>query len=247
MTRCNFKPIHELGEMFTEDKPDALLRLRNFLAEHSFALNDRLAPERELCQELGLTRATLRAALAVLENEGQVWRHVGRGTFIGARPVLNLDEVKFLTGITTPAQILDARVAIEPELARLAARHGNASHFTELLICAQRCQEAKLWRVFEAWDSRFHYAIAASTRNKLLGTMFETLNAVRRSVVWRTVRVGSGPAPDYPSFNEHQRIYEAIRRQDEDAAADNMRQHLGSVRSRLILPEKPPKQESRPS
>ena len=222
--------------MVSDSKLNALLRLRGFLGEHSFALNDRLPPERELCRELGLTRAALRAAMAILESEGQVWRHVGRGTFIGARLVLNLEEVKYLSGITTSSQILDARVAIKPELARLAALHGSASRFAELLVCVQRCSKAKVWRVFEAWGSRFHYAIASATRNKLLGTMFETLNALRRSVVWQTVRVGLGPSSDYPTFAEHQRIYDAIVRHDEQASADAMRQHLGSVRSRLILP-----------
>ncbi len=213
---------------------DPLLRLRGFLAEQPLALNERLPPERALGRRLGLTRSAVRKAMAVLEAEGQVWRHVGRGTFIGARPVLNLEEVQYLSSITSPSQIIDARVAIEPELASLAAMRAVAADLAELRLCNRRCREARLWRVFESWDSRFHYAIAAATKNKLLMTLFETLNAVRRSGTWRTVRTGTAPPRDYSTFAEHDAIYEAISRRDPGEAAERMRRHLTSVRARLV-------------
>ncbi len=68
-------------------------RLKRFIRESSFEHNARLPPERELCGILGVTRGELRKALADLESDGLIWRHVGRGTFIGSRPVLNLDDI----------------------------------------------------------------------------------------------------------------------------------------------------------
>jgi DNA-binding FadR family transcriptional regulator len=213
---------------------EPLLRLRGYLSEQPLALNDRLPPERELCVQLGLTRATLRKAMGVLESEGQVWRQVGRGTFIGARPVLNLAEVQYLSGISSPSQIIDARLAIEPELARLAALRGVNADLTELRLCERRCREAKSWRVFESWDNRFHYAIAAATKNRLLMTLFETLNAVRRSQVWQTIRHESAPPRDYSTFAQHEAIYVAISSRDGFAAGEAMRVHLTSIRERLV-------------
>jgi DNA-binding FadR family transcriptional regulator len=213
---------------------DTLLRLRAYLGEQALGLNDRLPPERELSALLGVTRAELRKAMGVLESEGQVWRHVGRGTFIGARPVLNLDDVQFLSSITSAVQIMEARLAIEPELARLAAVHGVRSDFAELRLCNRRCREAKSWGMYESWDNRLHYAIAAASKNKLLMTLFETLNAVRRSLVWQTLRTDVTPPPDHVSFVEHDVVCEAIIRHDTNAAADHMRAHLVSIRSRLL-------------
>ncbi|GAB4065219.1 hypothetical protein GCM10028812_07680 [Ancylobacter sonchi] len=213
---------------------DALHRLRGYLGGQQLGLNDRLPPERELCVRLGVSRAELRKAMAVLEAEGQVWRHVGRGTFIGARPVLNLEDVQFLGSVTSPMQILEARVAIEPELARLAALHGVGSDVHELRLCNRRCREAKSWRVYESWDNRFHYAVAAASKNKLLMTLFETLNAVRRTLVWKTLRVGSAPPGDHVSFSEHDALCEAIIRHDTAAAEEAMHAHLASVRLRLL-------------
>ncbi|WP_245307831.1 FCD domain-containing protein [Hoeflea sp. IMCC20628] len=214
---------------------EAVERLRTYIEGHDFALNDRIPPERLLCVELGLTRAALRTAMSVLEDEGRVWRQVGRGTYIGARSVLNLTEVRYLSGITTPEEIADARLIIEPELARLAAQNGVSSDHRELRRCYRRCAEATDWRVFEAWDNRFHNAIATATRNKLLMTVFETLNAVRRSNVWQTQRTESGPSRSYPTLDEHKDICQAILNKKPEDAANAMRAHLESVRKRLIL------------
>jgi DNA-binding FadR family transcriptional regulator len=225
--------------MTPPDPNEPLQRLRAYINDRNLALNDRLPPERQLCIELGLTRTALRKAMAVLEGEGQVWRQVGRGTFIGARSVLNLSEVQYLAGISTPAQIADARLIIEPELARLAAVAAVSTDFAELRLCLRRCSEATSWRVFEAWDNRFHYAIAAATRNKLLVTVFDTLNAVRRAPIWQTVRHQPAPTAGYATFHEHKAIHDAIVGRDPDAAAEAMRVHITTVRNRPVRRVKP--------
>lgn len=226
-----------VAEVNTIMADDVLPRLRVFLGEQSLALNDRLPPERALSCQLGVTRTSLRKALAVLESEGQVWRHVGRGTFIGARPLLNLEEVQYLGSISSPFQIIDARLAMEPELAALAALRAVEADLSELRLCHRRCREAKLWRVFEAWDNRFHYAISVATKNKLLMTLFETLNAVRRTVAWQTIRTGAGPPRNYSTFAEHDAICEAITNRDPRAASRSMHEHLSSVRTRIVAPQ----------
>ena len=59
---------------------DILERLREMLVSDRFATPKRLPPERTLASDLGISRAVLRKALATLEREGKIWRHVGRGT-----------------------------------------------------------------------------------------------------------------------------------------------------------------------
>ncbi|MEP3671066.1 MAG: winged helix-turn-helix domain-containing protein, partial [Roseibium sp.] len=71
-------------------------RLRDLIDSAGYRLNDRILPERELCKRLDTTRNQLRKALADLEAQGLIWRHVGRGTFVGSRPVLNLQDVTYL-------------------------------------------------------------------------------------------------------------------------------------------------------
>ncbi len=216
------------------NEPTALVSLRGYLARQDISLNSRLPPERELCRQLGTSRTALRKALAVLEAEGQIWRHVGRGTFIGARPVLNIGDIEYLSGRTSPAQVMESRLAIEPQLARLAALHGTQADFAEMRLCNRRCRAAREWRVYEAWDNKFHRAVAAATHNTLLVSLFDTLNTVRRSTVWGQLRSTTLPPADHASFHEHDALYEAIAGRDPDLAAERMRIHLRTVRDRVL-------------
>lgn len=113
----------------TESEQVALTAMKDFLSEQKLALNGRLPPERQLCSAIGLSRGQLRKALALLEADGQIWRHVGRGTFIGPRPVINLNDFEFLSNQTSPTEVMEARLALEPQLARLASLHGAVSNF----------------------------------------------------------------------------------------------------------------------
>ena len=211
-------------------------QLRTLFDTSGYQYNDRLPPERELCKILGTTRNKLRGALAELEKQGRIWRHVGRGTFVGVRPVLNLEDITYLQDQIKPEQVVAVRFAIEPELSRLAARYAKGADHEQLKICADRCRAAEDWRAYEAWDNDLHHAIARATHNQLFLYFFETLNSVRRSVVWGQPRETLKPREDYSSFTEHDAIVSAIITGEEDTAASCMRVHLKSVYSRT-LPE----------
>lgn len=209
-------------------------RIKEYVAAGGFNHNDRLPPERELSLRFGVTRGELRKALAELEGDGLIWRHVGRGTFIGARPVLNLADVAYLGELASPAQVIAARLAIEPELARLAAIYGTRSDFDEINACSARCRAATDWRSYEAWDNNLHYAVAKATHNKLLVYLFDILNVVRRSTVWGQLRSTRLPPRDHTSFAEHDAICAAIAARDAGGASQRMRDHLNSVRERVL-------------
>lgn len=209
-------------------------RLRGFIAERGFDHNERLPPERELASLLGVGRAALRRALAVLEGEGLIWRHVGRGTFIGARPVLNMDDIAYLGGLVSPAQVMEARLALEPELARIAAVRANRGDIDGLRERARLCVEAADWRGYEARDNHFHHAVAAAAHNKLLMHLFETLNVVRRTIVWAQRRETPRPPRDHFSFAQHAAVADAVAARDAPRAAEAMRAHLAAVRDRVL-------------
>ncbi len=226
-----------MGELVKMSVEPALLiqdRLRQFIAQNGFNHNDRLPPERALCAQFGVTRGELRKALAELEADGLIWRHVGRGTFIGAQPVLNLADVAYLGELASPAQVIVARMAIEPELARLAALYGSRSDFEAIQNCCRRCRAATDWRGYEAWDNNLHLAIAKATHNKILIYLFDILNIVRRSTAWGQLRVSKLPPPTHFSFDEHDAIFEAVVARDATLAAARMREHLSSVRDRAL-------------
>ena len=219
----------------TLTKPQALVaKIRALIDSGNYAHNDRLPPEREMCATLGVTRNQLRRALSELEERGLIWRHVGRGTFVGVRPVLNLDDVTYLRDLVNPAQVVSVRLTIEPELARLAALYGEGKDHDQLRACLHGCRSAPDWRGYEAWDNEFHHAIARASQNKLYLYYFETLNAVRRSIVWGQVRTTQKPADDYSSFRQHDDIFAALVDRNGDLAAAQMLRHLKSVYARIL-------------
>ncbi|MEM1130705.1 MAG: FadR/GntR family transcriptional regulator [Pseudomonadota bacterium] len=213
---------------------DLVGRIRQYLNERNYAHNDRLPPEREFCQQLGVSRSKLRAALKSMEASGLIWRHVGRGTFVGGRPVLNLEDVLFLTEQVDAPQIVAVRMTIEPEVARLAAENASTQDIELLRSCAAQCQEARDWREYEAADSNLHHTIARTAKNQLFLYFFQTLNVVRRSKVWGQRRMSRRPSRTYSSFLQHDQIVAAIAARDGDEASDAMKHHLDSVYDRVL-------------
>jgi len=209
----------------------ALTQLRAYLAQNELPPSTRLPPERELSEILGVSRGDLRKALAILETQGELWRHVGKGTFVGARPVAELSPVAAIATQTNPAEVMRARLVIEPEL----ALHATADDIAAMKLCVTGARGAETWRQYENWDNRLHRAIAEAAHNALLVAVFDTLNAVRRAVVWGRLRdEGPKPPADHHSFAEHEAIVTAIEERDLAGAASRMRLHLRQVQMLLL-------------
>mgnify|MGYP002403685313 CR=1 FL=1 len=212
---------------------DVLARLRAFLG--NVPLDGRLPPERELAVTLGVSRAELRKALAQLESEGVLWRHVGKGTFLGSRPIDTVADVAAMTRRTNPAEVMQARLVLEPEIARLAALHATPADIAGMRTCIARTRQAETWRQYELWDNRLHRTIGEAAQNSLLLGLLDTLNAVRRAVTWgRMRRDPVRPAPKHHSFEEHDALVDAIAERDAARAASVMRSHLRSVERNLL-------------
>lgn len=215
----------------------ALTQLRAYLAQEELGPSARLPAERELADILGVSRGELRKALAALERQGELWRHVGKGTFLGARPVAELDSVAAIAAQTNPAEVMRARLVIEPELAREAALHANGEDISAMRRCLTGARAAETWRHYEAWDNRLHRAIAEASQNALLVAVFDTLNAVRRTVVWGRLREERPrPPAGHHSFAEHDAVVAAIEERNMNAAATAMRLHLRHVQALLLDP-----------
>lgn len=224
--------------MNREISEGALVQLRAYIAQGEFAINDRLPPERVLCENLGIARSELRKAFAVLESEGSIWRHVGRGTFVGNGHGHSSDyqTIANIAKHTTPKEVTYARLVLEPMLAREAALHATSEHMQQLHENCRMARQAATWRQYETLDNQFHSLVAEATQNTPLIAMYEQLNAVRRTIVWgRLRRRSEHPPKDHHSFDGHEAVLSAIEQRDTDAALNSMKEHLRSV-SGLLFP-----------
>ena len=99
-------------------------RLRRAIEMGVYADGDQLPPERQLAVAFGTARSTIRKALDQLEQKGLVVRRVGSGTFVNYQGPI-LDSMADVTDLISPLQLIEARLAVEPAMTRLAALHAS--------------------------------------------------------------------------------------------------------------------------
>jgi DNA-binding FadR family transcriptional regulator len=213
----------------------AVSQLRAFILENGYAAGDRLPPERRLGPELGLRRLSLRRAMEVLVNEGVLWRHVGKGTFLAANQErIDSDGLNALARDISPADAMRARAVFEPAIAREAALHATAAAIEHLGVIADRSRQSATWREYEVLDADFHRSLAEACASPTLLALFDKLNTLRRMVSWGKARPQwARPPASHPSFAEHDAIVAAITARDTEAAEAAMRHHLVSVALRF--------------
>jgi DNA-binding FadR family transcriptional regulator len=148
--------------------------------EHRLRPGDRLPSERELAERFGVSRPTIREALAALELAGIVQSHKGRGTAVTA----NSSHVAMWGVEILPPQVFEARLAIEPELARLAAEKRypeDIAYLHEVLDDLEA--EFAATGAYKS-DLPIHRAIARAARNPILERALEDALVHTQSPLW---------------------------------------------------------------
>jgi DNA-binding FadR family transcriptional regulator len=190
---------------------------------------------------LGLTRTQLRSGMKQLEDEGLIWRHVGRGTFYGARPASHgtghstAKPDAAAVEASNPRELMEARVALEPQLARLASAHATSDDLVRLERCLERAIAAPNARLFMTLDGDLHLAIAEASHNTLLIDLFKSMNAVRHRVLWGKLDGDFLTTELRKQYDGHHRgIVQAIARREGAQAESQMRFHLEVVERQLM-------------
>lgn len=232
--------------MATADQSDAILsaspgvssivgRLRRAIMTGVYADGDRIPPERNLAAVFGAARSTIRKALDQLEADGLIVRRVGSGTFVNfAGPVGgHTDEV---ADFISPLQLIDARMAVEPYMARLAALHATQRDLEAMGAVLGRLEAAGSDKnAFTEHDVQFHLCLARSSRNPLLLHVYGEINQVRARGQWDAMKEKILTSRQIAAYNrQHRQIYEALCRRDAQAVAELITEHLEKARQDLI-------------
>lgn len=213
----------------------ALAKLRDLLESGRFPSTSRLPPERQLARELDISRSALREALEQLEAEGKIWRHVGQGTFVGARPVRQPRGLSLVSDMTNPAEVMQVRLLLEPQIARLAALHATPDDIAHMRTCLRKSTAAHDAATYERWDGTLHRAVAEAARNTLLLTIFDAVNTVRTQTAWGRLRQATLTPERQAAYNaQHGAFIDAIAQRDMARAESLMRAHVQSVQDNLL-------------
>lgn len=193
----------------------------------------RLPSERDLAEEFGVSRPTIREAMLALEIRGMVEARHGSGIYVADAPPDPAPAPELDIGAF---ELTEARALFEPEAAALAAATISDEELDRLEeILADMVEENAAEAKGEQADRRFHVAIAEATRNAAIVSVIETLwDARYRSPLCRHMLNKARAVGVKPRIDEHRRLLDALRTRDPQQARKVMREHLEHVIEGLL-------------
>jgi DNA-binding FadR family transcriptional regulator len=204
------------------------------IREEGLTPGTRLPAERQLAEEFGVSRPTIREALAALGVTGVLETRVGAGTFVTAAGAEA--EPEYLGA--SPYDILDGRLLVEPGLARLAAVRRDRAGLLAVERALRDCEaeaDAGLEEVPTESDRSFHLAITRAAENEVLMHVAMPLWDAMSQTLWRRFKEQTWNAEQTRQIAiEHRRVYEPIRDRDPDRAEFEMESHIRRVQRDLF-------------
>ncbi|HKX84748.1 MAG TPA: FadR/GntR family transcriptional regulator, partial [Pyrinomonadaceae bacterium] len=169
-------------------------QLRDMIHRGELSSGDRLPPERELAQMLGVSRPTLRAGIRSLTTVGILQSRQGAGTFVAERdesPTLDSSPLRMMAALHgfTSDEMFEARLALEMSIAGLAAKRATAEQITlmseEIAGMYASLSDPEQYLVH---DMRFHQTIAAASGNRILTSLMNMIAAILYDSRSKTVK-----------------------------------------------------------
>src|ERR1700733_11603555 len=201
------------------------------LASGELRPGQRLLPERELAQKLGVSRPTLREVMRALTLLGAIEIRPGQGAFVTSP---NLGVLRDFFSVLLSMQpnlyehVLEARVAIERQAARLACEHAQASDVNRLEAALLRIEKTGSdEKAGSEADFEFHNALVRAGHNEVLLFIHEAVQGLlRRSHLERRQAVREMPGFLATLGRAHRMIVDAIISRDADRAEEVIRRHF---------------------
>ena len=208
-------------------------RLRGAIIEGQFTYRERMPSERQLAKQFGVARGTIRSALRQLEQMNLVTRRAGSGSFVCYRGYADHEDI---TELTSPLELIDVRIAVEPAMARLAVVNANAQDIERMEEALLRVEkEATDPETFSTHDEQFHMSLAESARNPLMLWLYRHINEVRGHAQWVARKDKVLTPQKIKQYNQqHRNLFTAISRRDVDEAEKAIREHLALAKADLL-------------
>jgi GntR family transcriptional regulator, transcriptional repressor for pyruvate dehydrogenase complex len=190
----------------------------------------RLPPERELADELGISRSTLRQALTTLVQSGHLVSRRGRsgGTFVADEPPLTHDEPPEPLPSEHARAVLDYRVTVETGATMLAAERATDDDIELLVALTDEMggTEGARFKVYRRADVRFHIGVAEACHSpRLVAAMTEAQGQMTDLIS----RIAHPDEVLIRSNEQHTQLVELLRGRDATGAVRLMREHCAGT------------------
>ncbi|MDR7157354.1 FadR/GntR family transcriptional regulator [Arthrobacter sp. BE255] len=202
-------------------------KLRAMIHSGEWPLQQRIPSEPELMAKLGVSRGTLREAVKALAHSGMLEVRRGDGTYVRATSEMS-GAARRMYQDHTGEHILEVRVGLDTQAARLAARHATDDDVTALRALLAERDEAWHAADYAAWaraDWGFHERVAQASRNPLLHELYVSFGDVfHDDLLKQQRRAGFDGLP----HEGHDTLVDAIEARDGDAAVASVNRNLNS-------------------
>jgi GntR family transcriptional repressor for pyruvate dehydrogenase complex len=210
---------------------EAILRIKEMIVSGQLRPGDRLPPEKELSEELGLSRNSLREAVKALELVRVLDVRRGDGTYVTSlTPSLLLDAMSFLVDVHQDAsvlELLEVRRILEPAAAALAATRATPEDIDGLRELLDRVDETTPVDDLVAQDMVFHRTVSALSGNAYLTQLLDTLSSsTLRARIWRGLTQEGAVAR---TLTEHRAIVDALAEGDPALVEAQVLVHVSGV------------------
>jgi DNA-binding FadR family transcriptional regulator len=209
-------------------------QLRQLMAEGEFVSGARLPAERDLAKQLGVSRPSVREALIALEVQGLIEVRTGSGIYVKPGPTSKAAAAASGDAEWGPLEVMSARLAVEAEVAALAAQQASRAQIKAMRSALQQMRvDSQQGQIPRRGDQAFHEAIAKACGNGVLLDIVQRLWLARDGPLFE--RLGTyfeHPASWQAAIEEHQQVLDAIEAGDATAARKAMQQHLKRAHKR---------------
>jgi DNA-binding FadR family transcriptional regulator len=204
-------------------------QIRSAILTGRLKAGDRLSPERELAEQFGVSRVTVRDALRSLEAMGLIAVKVGArgGAFVtaptGSKVAQTMSDMMMMSA-TTPEDIVEARLIVELGTVTLACARARDEDIAQLReLCEHGRQALAAGNYTRELSLDFHAKLGQSAHNGAVGGLTQSF---RSTLSMHPLRVREGSRAHELTVEEHMRIVEALERRDGGAARRAMADHL---------------------
>lgn len=209
---------------------DVVQRIQDLIRDERLKPGDRLPAERELAEQLQVSRSSLREAMRTLELQELVVSKPGAGTFVRAEapePVNDALVAYLSEGKDALLDVFEMRHILEPQIAALAAERATPEDIQRMeeMLAAQADQISR-GETGAGGDTAFHFAMAEATQNSAL---VKVVTAVADILGQSREQPLQAPGRPQRSLASHRYILDMIKQGDGEGAREAMEHHISVV------------------
>jgi GntR family transcriptional repressor for pyruvate dehydrogenase complex len=210
---------------------DAISTIKSMIVSGELKPGQRLPPEKELSERLGLSRNSLREAVKSLEIIRVLDVRRGDGTYVTSlEPHLLLEALSFVVDLhqdSSVIEIFEVRRVLEPFAAGLAAEMITEDQLDELAANLAAVGDETPVEQLVAHDLEFHRQVTAASGNAYLSSLLDSMSSgTIRARIWRGITQDDATER---TLREHAAILDALRAHDPGRASDELAAHVDGI------------------